>query len=44
MPVVPAEYPPPVNPGEFITAPTDAVEDRIEVGVAVVGGGPAGLS
>jgi electron-transferring-flavoprotein dehydrogenase len=45
MSLVPAEYPPPVQPdGEFIAAPTDAVDDRIEVGVAIVGGGPAGLS
>ncbi len=44
MSIVPGEYPPPVNPREFIAAPTDAVEDRIEVGVAIVGGGPAGLS
>ncbi|MGA2163674.1 MAG: NAD(P)/FAD-dependent oxidoreductase, partial [Solirubrobacteraceae bacterium] len=45
MSIVPAEYPPPVNPDvEFIAAPTYTVDDRIEVGVAIVGGGPAGLS
>jgi electron-transferring-flavoprotein dehydrogenase len=43
--VVPAEYPPPVDPaGEFVTAITDPEEERIEVGVAIVGGGPAGLA
>ena len=45
MPVEPAEFPPPVKPAEeFITGITDAEEDRIEVGVAIVGGGPAGLA
>jgi electron-transferring-flavoprotein dehydrogenase len=29
---------------EFIGPPTDPEEDRIEVGVAIVGGGPAGLA
>jgi electron-transferring-flavoprotein dehydrogenase len=45
MPVQPAEFPPPVKPAEeFITGITDPEEDRIEVGVAIVGGGPAGLA
>src|ERR671923_1434901 len=45
MAVAPAEYPPPVNAAEeFIGPPTDPEEDRIEVGVAIVGGGPAGLA
>ncbi len=45
MPVEPAEYPPPVKPAEeFITGITDPEEERIEVGVAIVGGGPAGLA
>ncbi|MFI5040799.1 MAG: 4Fe-4S dicluster domain-containing protein [Acidimicrobiales bacterium] len=42
--VRPADYPPPFRASEFITAPTDPVEDRIEVGVLVVGAGPAGLA
>src|ERR1044071_8359484 len=43
MPVAPAEFPPPVNPaGEFVTEPTDPEDERIEVGVAIVGGGPGG--
>jgi electron-transferring-flavoprotein dehydrogenase len=41
----PSEFPPPVKPAEeFITAPTDPEEERIEVGIAIVGGGPAGLA
>jgi electron-transferring-flavoprotein dehydrogenase len=43
--VAPAKFPPPVNPGEeFIGPPIDAEDERIEVGVAIVGGGPAGLA
>ena len=45
MAVEPLEYPPPVKPAEeFITGITDPDEERIEVGVAIVGGGPAGLA
>jgi electron-transferring-flavoprotein dehydrogenase len=45
MPIAPAEFPPPVEPAEeFVSEPTDPIEDRIEVGVAIVGGGPAGLA
>jgi electron-transferring-flavoprotein dehydrogenase len=41
----PAEFPPPVEPAEeFITGITDPEEERIEVGLAIVGGGPAGLA
>jgi electron-transferring-flavoprotein dehydrogenase len=43
--VEPLEYPPPVKPAEeFITGITDPEDERIEVGVAIVGGGPAGLA
>ena len=45
MQVEPAEFPPPVKPAEEFIAPiTDPEEERIEVGVAIVGGGPAGLA
>jgi electron-transferring-flavoprotein dehydrogenase len=45
MSVAPAEYPPPVDSGkEFVTQPTDPEDERIEVGVVIVGGGPAGLA
>jgi electron-transferring-flavoprotein dehydrogenase len=43
--VAPIEFPPPVDPvGEFLGPPTDAEDERIEVGVAIVGGGQAGLA
>ena len=42
--VAPSEFPPPFDPAAVIGPPTDAPEDRIEVGVAIVGGGPAGLA
>jgi electron-transferring-flavoprotein dehydrogenase len=43
--VAPADYPPPVAPGrEFIKTSLDPPDDRIEVGVVIVGGGPAGLA
>ena len=43
--VAPAAYPPPVDPqGEFIKRELDAEDERIEVGVAIVGGGTAGLA
>jgi electron-transferring-flavoprotein dehydrogenase len=44
-PVAPAAYPPPVNsPEEFIKRTLDDEEERIDVGVAIVGGGTAGLA
>jgi electron-transferring-flavoprotein dehydrogenase len=42
--VAPAEFPPPFDSNDVVGPPTDAPEDRIEVGVAIVGGGPAGLA
>ncbi|HET7443939.1 MAG TPA: electron-transfer flavoprotein:ubiquinone oxidoreductase [Solirubrobacterales bacterium] len=44
MAVAPSEFPPPFDSASVITAPTDPVDERIEVGVAIVGGGPAGLA
>jgi electron-transferring-flavoprotein dehydrogenase len=45
MPAVPpSEFPPPFDSRSVIGPPTDAPEDRIEVGIAIVGGGPAGLA
>jgi electron-transferring-flavoprotein dehydrogenase len=41
----PSEFPPPVDPqAEFIKRSLDAEDDLIEVGVAIVGGGTAGLA
>src|SRR5438874_6906686 len=44
MPVAPSQYPPPFSAADYVVPPTDPEEDRIEVGVAIVGGGPAGLA
>ncbi len=43
MSVRPADFPPPVSEREFIAAPTDPPDERIDVGLLIVGGGPAGL-
>jgi electron-transferring-flavoprotein dehydrogenase len=41
----PSDFPPPVDPqAEFIKRSLDAEDDLIEVGVAIVGGGTAGLA
>src|ERR687894_1150781 len=41
----PVESPPPVDSAkEFVGPPTDPEDERIEVGVVIVGGGPAGLA
>lgn len=40
----PADFRPEVEPDQFVVEPTDPVDERIEVGVLVVGGGPAGLA
>src|ERR671921_911130 len=41
----PADFPPPVDSvKEFIKRELDAEDERIEVGVAIVGGGTAGLA
>ena len=38
MAVAPIEYPPPVDSAkEYVGAPTDPEDERIEVGVAIVG-------
>jgi electron-transferring-flavoprotein dehydrogenase len=43
--VAPAAFPPPVDsPDEFVKRSLDAEDERIEIGVAIVGGGTAGLS
>ena len=43
--VAPSAFPPPVAPvDEFVKRTLDDEDERIEVGVAIVGGGPAGLA
>ena len=45
MSTAPIEFPPPVDSAkEFVGSPTDPEDERIEVGVVIVGGGPAGLA
>jgi electron-transferring-flavoprotein dehydrogenase len=39
-----SDYPPPFAASEFVGEPTDPVDERIEVGVLIVGAGPAGLA
>ncbi|MGH3042332.1 MAG: electron transfer flavoprotein-ubiquinone oxidoreductase, partial [Gaiellaceae bacterium] len=40
----PSDFPPPFDWREFVAEPTDPPDERIDVGVLVVGAGPAGLS
>jgi len=40
----PADFPPPFRAADYVTAPTDPEDERIEVGVLIVGAGPAGLA
>ena len=40
----PADFPPPFEVAEAIAPPTDPEDERIEVGVCIVGAGPAGLA
>jgi electron-transferring-flavoprotein dehydrogenase len=42
--VAPIDFPPPFDSADVIGPPTDPADERIEVGIAIVGGGPAGLA
>ena len=44
MTVRASDFPPPFVAAEFVGEPTDPVDERIEVGVLIVGAGPAGLA
>jgi electron-transferring-flavoprotein dehydrogenase len=45
MPAVrPIDFPPPFESSDVIGPPTDPEDEQIEVGIAIVGGGPAGLA
>jgi flavin-dependent dehydrogenase len=45
MPAVrPIDFPPPFDSAAVIGPPTDPEDERIEVGILIVGGGPAGLA
>jgi electron-transferring-flavoprotein dehydrogenase len=39
-----SDYPPPFSAREFVSEPTDPADERIEVGILIVGAGPAGLA
>jgi electron-transferring-flavoprotein dehydrogenase len=39
-----SDYPPPFDAREYVVEPTDPVDERIEVGILIVGAGPAGLA
>ena len=43
-PVAPAEFPPPFDAKDYVGPPTDAEDERLEAGIVIVGGGPAGLA
>jgi electron-transferring-flavoprotein dehydrogenase len=40
----PADFPPPFRAADYVVAPSDLQDERIEVGVLIVGAGPAGLA
>ena len=40
----PADFPPPFRAADYVAPPTDPEAERIEVGVLIVGAGPAGLA
>jgi electron-transferring-flavoprotein dehydrogenase len=42
--VRPADYPPPFDAAEVLVAPSDPPDERIDIGLLIVGAGPAGLA
>jgi electron-transferring-flavoprotein dehydrogenase len=40
----PADLPPPFRAADYVAAPSDPADERIEVGILIVGAGPAGLA
>jgi electron-transferring-flavoprotein dehydrogenase len=40
----PSDHPPPFDSSEVFAEPSDPPDERIEVGILIVGGGPAGLA
>jgi len=42
--VKPSDYPAPFDPAEFVAAPSAPRDERIDVGILIVGAGPAGLA
>ena len=44
MSISPATFPPPLDWRDFVAEPSDPPDERIDVGVLIVGAGPAGLA
>jgi electron-transferring-flavoprotein dehydrogenase len=44
MAVRASDFPPPFKARDWIAEPTDPADERIEVGILIIGGGPAGLA
>ena len=44
MAVAPSQFPPPFDPAAYVGPPTDPEEERLEAGIVIAGGGPAGLA
>ncbi len=44
MTIRPLDYPPPFSARDFVAEPSDPPDERIEVGILIVGAGPAGLA
>jgi electron-transferring-flavoprotein dehydrogenase len=44
MTVRPSDFPPPFDWRDYVREPTDPLDERIEVGILIVGAGPAGLA
>ncbi len=42
--IYPSAYPPPFEPSDYVALPHAGEDERIEVGVLIVGGGPGGLA
>ena len=40
----PGDFPPPISVSDLVGPPTDPADERIDVGVLIVGAGPAGLA
>ncbi|HYY03234.1 MAG TPA: electron-transfer flavoprotein:ubiquinone oxidoreductase [Gaiellaceae bacterium] len=40
----PADFPPPFRSSDYVAAPTGPADERVEVGILIVGAGPAGLA
>src|SRR5512146_3360764 len=39
-----SNFPPPFSSRDYVTEPSDPADERIDVGVLIVGAGPAGLA